>query len=204
MIKNNILLLVVTLVATPTHSPGNSFSSCSSRLRQRTLLPLLCNASSQLHPPYAALLQNGVGQEGWWCTSFPDKGRDPAFDLHGSPPYSSCSTTITSAAVYSCPKCCLGSRLQIFDPFFKIVAKADVENVPVLHLNILNSPFTRGTLFIQVREHLFGSPSPQVVRWQGGFSYRTLIGHSLKVMQRLQRGLSLSNPYFFPAQDITL
>ena len=91
----------------------------------RQLLLLMQQQITAAHPPpptlqciqlaaptfNAALLQNGVGQEGWWCTSFPDKGRDPAFDLHGSPPYSSCSTTITSAAVYSCPKSCLGSRL---------------------------------------------------------------------------------------------
>ena len=131
----------------------------------------------------AAVLQNGVGQEGWWCTSFPDKGRDPAFDLHGSPPYSSCSTTITSAAVYSCPKSCKKCPCITFEHI----------EFTLYSWNSLHSS-----------ERAFVWISLQVVRWQGGSSYRTLIGHSLKVTQRLQRGLSLSNPYFFPAQDITL
>ena len=52
-------------------------------------------------------------------------------------------------------------------------------------------------------ERAFVWISLQVVRWQGGSSYyRTLIGHSLKVTQRLQRGLSLSNPFFFPSPGL--
>ena len=77
--------------------PSNSFCSCSSRLPHPPLHCLQCTWLILI----LQCCRTGLGPW-WWCTSFPDKGRDPAFDLHRYPSSSSSScTTNTSAAVPS-------------------------------------------------------------------------------------------------------
>ena len=54
------LLLVVMMLAPPHSLPSNSFSSCSSRLRQHTLLPNSAAPSALSTHYHCSALQNGV------------------------------------------------------------------------------------------------------------------------------------------------